>query len=98
MEKQQVYPVPLAPMRMRFCLPMKQKSYPVPVGSLQTANQRFFQIAFGVLILEVEKFENERILDFFFGKDSVFGPRPTGPGSAWQPCFSKEPCARKTGN
>ena len=47
---------------------------------LQTADQRFFQIAFGILILEVQEFEDEWVLDFLLGKDMIFGacPPPLG--------------------
>ena len=47
---------------------------------LQTADQRLFQIAFGILILEVQEFEDERILYCLLGKDMIFRacPPPSG--------------------
>jgi len=40
---------------------------------LQMANQGLFQIALGVLVLEVEKLQDEGILDRFPGADGVLG-------------------------
>ncbi len=34
-------------------------------------NERVFQLRFGVFVLEVEEFENERIFDRFFRRDSI---------------------------
>jgi hypothetical protein len=35
------------------------------------ANQRVFQIAFGVFVLQVEKFQHQRIADFFVGGNRI---------------------------
>ena len=39
----------------------------------EVLNQRFFQFRFGVFILEIEKFENEWILDGLFRRDCIAG-------------------------
>ena len=47
--------------------------------SLQAADQCFFQIAFGIFVFEIKKFENEGVLDRFFGQHKIFRPWLSAP-------------------
>ena len=75
-EEQQVHPVPLIA-DAKPPLPAHEAEIPAQLQEkcLQAVNQRFFKVAFRVLVLEIEEFEDERVLDLLFGEDAILGPR-----------------------
>ncbi len=40
----------------------------------QVTDQRLFEVALRILVLEVEEFQNERVFDLLLGPDAAFGP------------------------
>ena len=55
-------------------LPTKQKSSPnSQEEGLQVLDKRLLQIALGILVLQVEEFEYERVFDRFLRTNNVFG-------------------------
>ena len=79
-KKQQIHPVPFSA-DTKAPLPAHEAEVPSEFQDkdLQALDQRFFEIALGVLILEVQEFEDVRVFDFLLGKHSVFSSVPSGP-------------------
>jgi uncharacterized Rmd1/YagE family protein len=73
MEEHQVHPEPLVPdpqpllsaYKRKFIAEFEQKGFEVP-------DERILQIAFRVFVLQVEKFQQQRIADFLIGGNGVF--------------------------
>ena len=97
MEEHQVHPKPFVPDPQPLLSPDKRKLVAeFEQESFEMPDERVFQIAFRVFILQVEKFQQQRIANFLVSGDSIFrfGDftfRATSPF-----CFSTAPCARKT--
>ena len=73
-KEQQVHPVPLAA-DAQPPLPTDEAEVvsQLQEEGLQVADKRLLQVALGVLVLEVQEFEDERVLDLFVRKHEVFG-------------------------
>ena len=72
--EQQVHPVPPAadaqtplPAHEAEIVPQLQEE------GLQVADEGLFEVALGVLVLQVEELQDEGVLDLFAGKRDVFG-------------------------
>ena len=72
-KEQQVHPVPLVTdAQTPLAAHEAEVTAQFQEEGLQVANERLFQIAFGVLVLEVEKLQDERVFDLFLGEDAIF--------------------------
>jgi hypothetical protein len=72
MEEHQVHPKPLMADPQPFLSADKRKFVAeFQQESFKVSDERVFQIAFGVFVFEAEKFEDERIADFFVGGNRI---------------------------
>ena len=76
-KEQQVHPVPLtADAQPPLPADEAQVVTQLQEEGLQMADECLLQVALGVLVLEVEEFENEGVFDLFVGKRNVFRTLP----------------------
>src|SRR6266511_5234250 len=72
MKKQEINPVPLIP-NAEAALATEEGKVPAQLQqeTLQVADQRLFQIVFGILIFEPEELQHKRVFDLLLGGGGV---------------------------
>ena len=74
--EQQVDPIPLvADAEPALAADEREVAAELQQEGLQVLDQGFLQLALGVLVLQSQEFEDQRILDLLLGREDVFRPR-----------------------